>query len=274
LGGCGGGGSFDAERCAWNTMPRNRQIDNKHGIQIKQKDLAGIPWRVALALQADGWWLRSAMTWCKTNPQPESCVDRPTSATEMIFLLTKSASYFYDQDAARVPSAKTTLERDKYTRITTGKDGQYAVQHDHETPSNPGGRNMWNYVLCPTESYPGAHYAIYPRKLIEPFIRVGTSEKGCCPRCGAPWERIANGWQPTCNHDLTPVPCVIFDPFIGSGTTIVVANALGRHGIGLDLSREYLVRDAKRRIERPHASVKRPARKEFYPMFDGPELVE
>jgi DNA modification methylase len=276
----------------------------KHG--IKHKDLLMIPARVAIALQADGWWLRQKIVWAKTSPMPEPVTDRPVSATEEIFLLTKSKNYFYDVDAVRVPSAKATIERDKSTRITKGKDGPYAVQHDHETESHPLGRNLWNYWVISAENYGGGHYATFPRKLVEPCIKAGTSEKGCCPVCGAGWVRVVEranngtrqpgisralamghssygmtammrageartattvGWHPDCSHDVAPVPCVVLDPFVGSGTTIVVANALGRHGIGLDLNEEYLTRDARRRIDHPHAPIQRPGKQEHHPLF-------
>jgi hypothetical protein len=174
--------------------------------------------------------------------------------------------------------------------------------------SNPSGRNIRTVLTIPTESYPGLHYATYPRRLVEPCIKAGTSERGVCPECGAPWERVTEkrlvpnpghkwsgigdaardpstrtdlpkesmlpvyktlGWRPTCSHGGNPVPATVFDPFVGSGTTLVVATNLGRHGIGLDLSRQYLVKNAKRRIERPHAPVIRPEREdEYLPLFD------
>ncbi len=159
---------------------------------------------------------------------------------------------------------------------------------------------MKSVLNISTESFPGAHFATYPRRLVEPCIKAGTSERGVCPRCGAGWVRevetsyekprgesvigsakgldTSNGWSgypvlnkrsstlawhPSCQcppHE--PVPAIVLDPFAGSGTTIVVANALGRHGVGLDLSREYLTNQAQRRIERPHAAHIRPARVE------------
>ena len=150
----------------------------------------------------------------------------------------------------------------------------------------------------------------FPRRLVEPCVKAGTSEKGVCPECGAPWVRISNveqvpdkgggcvggsqfaadprdsgnvrgwglertrrvsttlGWQPTCSHGLAPVSATVFDPFVGSGTTLVVANALGRRAIGCDLNREYLEL-AARRLDRPHAAVPRPMRQESHPLFDS-----
>lgn len=160
-----------------------------------------------------------------------------------------------------------------------------------------------------TESYPGAHFATYPRKLVEPCVKAGSSQRGVCPECGAPWEREVEregyngiragsdvytgqayshaqsaprgpkrnfgeprsstiGWHPTCHHGHPPRPAIVFDPFAGSATTGVVANALGRDFIGVDLSRDYLVNQASRRLSRPHASPLRPEREEHHPLFD------
>jgi len=111
---------------------------------LKPKDLCGIPWRVALALQKDGWYLRSDIIWSKPSPMPESCTDRPTKAHEYIFLLSKKARYYYDGDAIREPCAESTRERDRYSRITnTADDEPYAVAHDHESDSADGTRNKW-----------------------------------------------------------------------------------------------------------------------------------
>lgn len=158
---------------------------------------------------------------------------------------------------------------------------------------------MRSVLTIPTEAYPGAHFATYPRRLVEPLIRAGTSQRGVCPECGAPHERVVErtpmvcdddtaklaakkamglrtaisgtmlepprsttlGWRPTCSHGHEPVPAVVLDPFAGSCTTLVVATALGRRAIGLDLSREYLEM-GRRRVERPHARVPRPRRDE------------
>jgi DNA modification methylase len=296
---------------------------------LKPKDLIMIPERVALALQADGWFLRAKPPWLKPNPMPDSTDDRPNVAHESIFLLTKNERYYFDMEAVRVPSAASTLARDEYSRITKGKDGAYAVAHDHETPSDPGGRHLRTNdfftasldVLIEhhedylahlrsvrdkgglllseggnplafwqaTKSFSGAHFATWPPRLVEPMIKASTSEKGCCPACGAPWvrmletvgklisgnprgERAVNGpaiyrnvteyqgFSPSCSCNAgDPIPCVILDNFSGAGTTVLTAEALGRFGIGVDLNANYLAM-ARRRIERPHARVARPSR--------------
>ena len=225
---------------------------------LKPKDLVMMPARVALALQADGWWLRSEIVWHKPNPMPESVRDRPTSAHEKLFLLTKSARYFYDAEAVRVACSPNTHARRK----------------DHESANL---RNVWTIA---THAYPDAHFATFPPKLVEPCIKAGTSEKGCCPECGAPWvremevhdpdgrlgrswhdddpkERLAigqrgtprgegrpihrtSGWQPLCDCGAgDPAPCTVLDPFGGSGTVGLVASRLGRDAILIELNPEY-----------------------------------
>jgi hypothetical protein len=188
---------------------------------------------------------------------------------------------------------------------------------DYEDSRGDGPPNFPSVISIPTESYKGSHFATFPRKLVEPCIRAGSSQRGVCPECGAPWEReveserirtrpgvdskvwvdpvgspyerhsgsvVGNrdpfrhvavkstvGWHPTCTHGHAPIPATVFDPFCGSATTGVVANALGRRFIGVDLSRDYLVNQASRRLSRPHAAPLRPERPEHHPLFDRGE---
>jgi DNA modification methylase len=265
---------------------------------LKPKDLVGIPWRVAFALQADGWYLRSDCIWAKPNPMPESVQDRPTKSHEYIFLLSKSQRYFYDADAVREPHidfergnnpAELKGHSGRSGGIYTGtREAMRGVDSDGaKRVYNPAGRNrrtVWNIATTP---YSGAHFATYPPALVEPCIKAGTSEAGCCSVCGKPWERVINhtiipgpkaaktfvvdnrdltadkndqgsnrakdghksgyisknttlGFRPTCTCDAPPRPCVVFDPFNGSGTTGLVARKLGRSYVGLDLSMDYL----------------------------------
>lgn len=176
---------------------------------LKPKDLCGIPWRVAFALQADGWWLRSDIIWAKPNPMPESVTDRPTKSHEYLFLLTKSERYFYDQEATRenlADESRGRMERkqnlmDRTGAGTLGKQIRDGVEQSHgyaglalarngKTGYNPAGRNRRSVWTIATEPFPGAHYATFPTKLVEPCILAGTSARGCCPECGAPWERV------------------------------------------------------------------------------------
>jgi len=254
---------------------------------LKPKDLIGIPWRVAFALQADGWWLRSDIIWHKPNPMPESVKDRPTKSHEYVFLLTKSQKYYYDAEAIREPANYPNDDRKG-----RAKENHKSMPDGLRNGLRPGNytydlttRNRRTVWTISTQSYSGAHFATYPEKLVEPCIKAGTSEKGCCPECGKPWKRVVvkippgrhesehqtiasgrgkggdkskhampsvsntTGWQPTCTHNAEPVPCVILDPFVGSGTTLLVARNLGRSAIGLDLSYTYLHDQASKRLE-------------------------
>ena len=203
----------------------------------KPKDLVGIPWMVAFALRADGWYLRSDIIWSKPNPMPESVTDRPTKAHEYLFLLSKSARYFYDSDAVRLPghtpqhrnidSIQVHGEaRPPGTNVHTGLHRASDKQRGHsrrhagfndrwdameKAEQVAGGANLRTVWTIATEPYPGAHFATFPRKLVEPCVKAG------CPEGGT-----------------------VLDPFAGSGTTLLVAQALGRKGIGIDLNPEYL----------------------------------
>ena len=165
---------------------------------LKPKDLCGIPWRVALALQADGWCLRSDIIWNKLNPMPESVTDRPTKSHEYVFLLTKSQKYFYDSYAVMEPnsSPEQRLHNLKYTKnydnaeaIAHGQPGNVNNAGMHSRPGLEG-RNRRSVWTMATECCKEAHFATFPKKLVEPCILAGTSEKGCCPECGKPWVRI------------------------------------------------------------------------------------
>jgi DNA modification methylase len=415
---------------------------------LKPKDLCGVPWRVALALQADGWWLRSEITWCKKAPMPESCQDRPTSATEKVFLLTKSSKYFYDKlgfeeeagmvngsilsggtestlfsssalrpkfdatfyadngsfsgrggvdfgnleltvddsmtrdavryqilnpvglkigletpegdyvvnlkDALSGPTSLTSkiisflsdlsLDRPVSSFITNrpafpcgailayhvGGDPLPAalstakivslecafvaseffatkvtlqinqavvtlfvftslwsthVKYHRKNTNESQGKNCRNFWLLGPEAFPAAHFAVFPQEIPRRAILLGTSEKGCCPKCGAGWRRvveketqvppyrkgnkpetlhayhgesntrtlgmvqnaITTGWTPTCTcSPAEPIPCTVLDPFSGAGTTALVAAKLGRDAIGIELNPEYVEMSRKR----------------------------
>jgi DNA modification methylase len=182
---------------------------------LKPKDLVGIPWRVAFALQDDGWYLRSEIIWHKPNPMPESVTDRPTKSHEQLFLLTKSDRYFYDQDAIREPHAEDSIARVGRGRSddhkwADGGPGNQTLAKDISKARHPQGRNRRTVWTIPTEPTPDAHFATYPRKLVEPCILAG------CPAGG-----------------------IVLDPFGGSGTTGRVSEDLGRQWLLFDLSPEY-----------------------------------
>ena len=380
---------------------------------LKPKDLCGMPWRLAFALQADGWWLRSDIIWAKPNPMPESCTDRPTKGHEYVFLMAKSGSnkfwthrdlsgvrsqpdsdyrwqhadghevveappewladpdirvkcptcggsgkvrmekdtalfgtiksgwvecgrcaeswqvdsgvkhgtvlrwerinlwdghdYYYDAEAVKEPLKQSSIKR--LTQDTFDQQTGGPKDYGHRTNANRSarkalcnlkeklvaeekwgdrhcgwadrsksiGRNLRTVWTIPTEGNPLAHFATFPRRLVEPCILAGTSEKGVCPACGAPWARVverkpmeiqrsgrgaalgekgrtaASGtmtappeskttaWRPTCSCPATdPVPATVLDPFSGTGTTGIVAIMHGRAYVGLELNSEYV----------------------------------
>lgn len=159
---------------------------------LKPKDLVGIPWRVAFALQADGWYLRSEIIWEKPNPMPEPVTDRPTKAHEQLFLLTKSARYFYDDVAVRENGVATDAHGQTGGGYGVTPPGQRPQQGNRGpvVVSTPiGTRNLRSVWTIATAPYKGAHFATFPPKLVEPCVKAGTSERGVCPECGAPWVR-------------------------------------------------------------------------------------
>lgn len=247
---------------------------------LKPKDMVGMPWRIAFALQADGWWLRSDIIWHKPNGMPESVTDRPTKAHEYVFLLTKSSKYFYDADAVRGGVSQSTLERWKGNPLRTGEpSSSHQTKGETHCGVNPAGRNLRSVWTIATAPFSEAHFATFPPKLAETCIKSGTSEKGCCPACGAPWVRVieselvklANrrpsrkalmdgadmadinsagamgfnrtttvGFRQSCTcPPAVAVPCTVLDPFAGAGTTLMVADRLQRHAIGIELSDTY-----------------------------------
>lgn len=162
---------------------------------IKSGNLVGIPWRVALALQADGWILRQDVIWHKPSPMPESVRNRCTKAHEYVFLFVKKSGYFYDAEAIRETSLHAG-KSDKYRNSARYVDqDELAANQNHEgqtgekgtIPEQRNKRSVW--TIC-SESYPGSHFATFPRKLVEPCILAGTSEKGACANCGTPWKRV------------------------------------------------------------------------------------
>jgi len=178
---------------------------------FKPKDLLMIPARVALALQADGWWLRSHIIWHKPNPMPESVTDRPTSSHESIFLLTKSARYFYDAEAVKENS--TEFERTpNRARVDTGiRKGKTDARIDAVNQCGVNElRNLRNVWTVATQPFSGAHFATFPPALIEPCIKAGS-------RPGD----------------------TVLDPFGGAGTTGLVADRLNRNAILIELNPTY-----------------------------------
>jgi len=193
-----------------------------HG--CKQKDLIGIPWALAFALRADGWYLRSDIIWAKPNPMPESVTDRPTKSHEYLFLLSKSARYFYDADAIAEPSADIEGSTARYKvpfggiKAETLKASGYGNTKVCGARDFNGFRNKRTVWTIATQPYSGAHFATFPPKLVEPCILAGS-------RSGD----------------------TVLDPFGGAGTTGLVASRLDRNAILIELNPEYAAM-AERRI--------------------------
>uniref|UniRef100_A0A6M3L8Z7 site-specific DNA-methyltransferase (cytosine-N(4)-specific) n=1 Tax=viral metagenome TaxID=1070528 RepID=A0A6M3L8Z7_9ZZZZ len=209
-----GGSSPDGPR-----KPRRTDADKqrKMGLLVppglKPKDLCGIPWRVALALQADGWCLRSAMPWVKRSAMPESCTDRPASALEYVFLLAKSARYYFDMEAVKVASQNYgQRNRDGQIAYTEGTMPGGRPHQGLRDADSSAGRNFRNTDLyyeslqpphgmihlgdepvgldVNPKGFSEAHFATFPPKLVIPLIKASTSLGGCCPECGKPWVRV------------------------------------------------------------------------------------
>ncbi len=153
---------------------------------LKPKDLCLIPFRVAIAAQEDGWWVRSVIIWSKPNPMPESVTDRPTNSHEYILMLTKSSKYYWDASAARERGENTPWHAVGYAN----KPGEYLGKEWFSGDIPVPGRNIRSVWDFPTQPYPEAHFAVFPEKLPEICIKAATPEEGCCSKCGAPWSRV------------------------------------------------------------------------------------
>lgn len=298
----GGGSAGPSDKQDSNRGSRHNNDNGSTG--LASGNLVGVPWRVALALQADGWVLRQDIIWHKPSPMPESVQNRCTKAHEYVFLLTKGMDYYYDAEAIKEDSVYPAgfMPTGSLRNAAEGRaprDNKSAAEHHGdsvETLMVDGTRNKRSVWTVTSQGYPGAHFATFPPKLIEPMILAGTSERGCCPQCGNPWKRVLRstasarvdrpsktdtsfgpnpsqthrpngseykknktdnptktlGWHPTCRCGVgkPPVPCVVLDPFMGSGTTGEVCLKLGRAAVGIELNEEYLQKNAIVRINR------------------------
>lgn len=187
---------------------------------IKPKDLIGIPWTLAFALRADGWWLRSENIWWKPNALPESAADRPGRDFEHVFQLTRSAHYWYDRDAVKVPAAwdRWGAQTPRKTDDGRARGANFVKDRTRqEVMEIAGERNLRSVWAINTEPFADAHFAVFPTEL------VATCIKASCPPGGT-----------------------VLDPFMGSGTTALVARRLGRRSIGIELNEEYARLAAKR----------------------------
>ena len=209
-----------------HTKNKERYSDRKayRDETIKAKDLLMIPNRVAIALQDAGWYIRSEIIWHKPNPMPESVRDRPTSAHEKIWLITKSKKYYYDADAIREPLASSSLARlsqdIKNQKGSTRANGGMKPNGNMKAVGNMETKNKRNVWTITTKPCKEAHFATFPKDLIEPCIKAG------CPEGG-----------------------VVLDPFGGSGTTGIVAQSLNRQAILIELNKDY-INIANKRIDK------------------------
>jgi len=193
---------------------------------LKPKDLIGIPWRVAFALQADGWYLRQDIIWHKPNPMPESVTDRCTKSHEYIFLLSKSQKYYYDNESIKEESKWAGDSRAGYGRLHyRGKrEGEKGTGQENfvSITEKRNKRDVWE---IPVKPFSGAHFATFPEELIYPCILAGCQEGG-----------------------------LVYDPFMGAGTTALVAKKLARHYLGSELNPEY-IKIAEKRLSNVEESL-------------------
>lgn len=204
-------------RCVWDVLEDDGTVwlnigdsyaNGSKFDNCKPKDLIGIPWMLAFALRAKGWYLRQDIIWHKPNPMPESVRDRCTKVHEYIFLLSKSQKYYFDHEAIKVPVKQDWGTRDrsngKYHNEGSGLQPHSGLEKSYE---NANKRSVWSVT---TKPYNGAHFAVFPSELIEPCILAGSPAGG-----------------------------IVLDPFMGSGTTAMVAQNLGRKYLGCELNTEY-----------------------------------
>lgn len=345
----GGPGSQDGGPIGATAAKAVEGTKGRKVVGLKPKDLCMIPWRLALALQADGWYLRSVIVWAKKSPMPESISDRPTSAWEPIFLLTKSERYFYDAEAVKQPTLQPDIKGPRFggNKYGDSTDPKHATKSgDRYVASDLSNlRNVWRLGSEPCRE---AHFAVFPSEIPRRAIKAGTSALGCCVKCAAPWRRVtakqpvtrerpndytkrtgeegtgnscANtvagvsvetlGWFPTCKCDGFPElpkfpkkpkkgssesevaayqaacaavyeeiceillaidavgwpidPCIVLDPFLGSGTTVATAREMGHTGIGIELNPEY-AKIAEARILK--AETEPPKKRKFVPEWN------
>ena len=238
----------------------NKSIDGYE----KRKDLVGIPWRVAIALQKDGWYLRSDIIFSKTNAMPSPIKDRPTPSHEHIFLFAKNKKYFYDHEAIKEPAASVAQKFSPQSKPKKNK------------------RDVWEVSTGASDF---AHFAVFSLDLIEPCVKAGTSAFGQCKKCGAPYKRVLEenkvkrnrkerfteskfqnaggrrgcsqdhlgttsktiGWEPTCECETEETePQVVLDPFAGASTTGIAALKHDRKFVGIEINPQYIELSKKR----------------------------
>ncbi len=214
--------------CVPSTV-RESELGMKPGVPAKNR--IGIPWKAALALQADGWWLRCDVIWYRRNSPREPVQDRPTYEHEYLFLLTKKAHYFYDQVAVGLPLKHGDHYAGDREKKKVESGGMFRA--DPNAKKNKlGWKNLGSVWDIPTKGRTDAHYSAFPDELAARCIRASTSLKGCCAKCCAPIKRtiekgdgdtppITVDWEPTCKCGANIIPCTVLDPFMGRGTVAI-----------------------------------------------------
>jgi len=231
--------------CVPSTV-RETTLGMRPGVPAKNR--IGVPWKVAFALQEDGWTLRSDIIWYKRNAPRQPVRDRPTYEHEYLFLLSKRPHYFYDKIAVEQPLKHSNHYAGDRRKILKESGGMF--HGGHNIKAELTGRNLGSVWDIPTEPRTDPHYAAYPTALAERCIKAGTSIKGCCAQCFTPIKRLIQrkdkaspwvtiGWKKTCKCETTEtVPCTVLDPFMGRGTTALTAETLNRNWVGIELYEE------------------------------------
>jgi site-specific DNA-methyltransferase (adenine-specific) len=238
--------------CFWLNVGDSYARSARHGAAPKSLLLG--PERLLLALSHRGWIVRNRLAWVKANPMPSSVRDRLTCSWEHLYLLTRSPTYFFDLDAARLPHRSrrqpapgTAISREKATWAgpLAGSQSGLARLKRSGRVGHPLGRNPGDAWILTTSSFRGGHHATFPEALVERPLRLTCPER-VCAECGEPWRRdtprtigqlaVLGDIKPACDHKTRWVPGLVLDPFMGSGTTAVVAERLGRDWLGIELS--------------------------------------
>tara|TARA_R100001594_G_scaffold88768_1_gene123020 strand:- start:1208 stop:2239 length:1032 start_codon:yes stop_codon:yes gene_type:complete len=280
------GGDSSKKGRHWDDRKNNPNTGHNRyakDIGLKQKDLVCIPFRVALALQADGWYLRQDIIWHKPNPMPESVRDRCTKAHEYIFLLSKSPKYYFDNEVIKEDCiSKGVADSPSKIKAVDGVGGSRDNISKFKGTSKRNKRSVWTIT---TKPFKGAHFATFPMDLIEPCVLAGCPEK-ICVDCGKPYKRVMQKPKPLevernkrsglddrkvggvldkYNRENPPIDLglqkqcdcktnetkagTVLDPFAGSGTTGIVAQNNSRNSVLLELNEEY-IEIAKERINK------------------------
>jgi site-specific DNA-methyltransferase (adenine-specific) len=257
----------------WLNVGDTYSTDEPQGAQAKSLLLA--PERLVLALLQDAWIVRNKIVWAKRNPMPSPARDRLAPTWEAVYLLVRQREYFFDLDAVRVAhktKAKPSTVRRGWSvppewRVTGSSNSGLDALHAEGRVGHPLGKNPGDVWLLPTASYRGPHHAVFPEALVERPILAGSPER-CCARCRSPWRRetirklghlaVRGDLRASCTCDAPSEPSLVLDPFIGSGTTALVAERLKRSWLGIEINPKF-ARLAEQRIATAREKQRRAA---------------